>query len=167
MIMNLQENIQRIQEVMGIISEVNSSYTVNQIKKGLNKSANDNDIIINTNVDNIIDNIDQFEFQTGSVESFLNDENSFTSESLVDNLITYVKEKGLNVDISKLVEYNNFRKEIDKNEEKIFDLLYNSNDEVDTSKELEKLYNRNNKLYKYLELLTQETLNIKQKIKSL
>jgi thymidine kinase len=152
---------------MGIISEVNSSYTVNQIKKGLNKSANDNDITINTNVDNIIDNIDQFEFQTGSVESFLNDENSFTSESLVDNLITYVKEKGLNVDISKLVEYNNFRKEIDKNEEKIFDLLYNSNDEVDTSKELEKLYDRNNKLYKYLELLTQETLNIKQKIKSL
>ena len=98
--MNLHEDIHRIKEVMGIISEVKSSYTVNQIKKGLNKSANDNDITINTNVDNVIDNIDQFEFQVGSVESFLNDENSFTSEALVDNLITYVKEKGLNVDES-------------------------------------------------------------------
>jgi hypothetical protein len=165
--MNLHEDIHRIKEVMGIISEVKSSYTVNQIKKGLNKSANDNDITINTNVDNVIDNIDQFEFQVGSVESFLNDENSFTSEALVDNLITYVKEKGLNVDISKLVEYNNFRKEINKNEEKIFNLLYNSYDGVDTSNELEKLYDRNNELYKYLELLKQETLNIKQKIKSL
>ena len=56
--MNLQENIQRIQEVMGIISEVKSSYTVKQIEKGLNKSANDNDITINTSVDNVSGNLE-------------------------------------------------------------------------------------------------------------
>jgi hypothetical protein len=165
--MNLQENIQRIQEVMGIISEVKSSYTVKQIEKGLNKSANDNDITINTSVDNVINNIDQFEFQIGSVEAFLDDENSFTSEALVDKLITYVKEKGLNIDLSKLIEYNNFRKENDKNEDKIFELLYNTHPDDDYTEELEKLYNRNNELYKYFDLLKQETLNIKEKIKSL
>ena len=165
--MNLQENIQRIQEVMGIISEVKSSYTVKQIEKGLNKSANDNDITINTSVDNVINNIDQFEFQIGSVEAFLDDENSFTSEALVDKLITYVKEKGLNIDLSKLIEYNNYRKENDKNEDKIFELLYNTHPDEDYTEELEKLYNRNNELYKYFDLLKQETLNIKEKIKSL
>jgi hypothetical protein len=165
--MNLQENIQRIQEVMGIISEVKSSYTVKQIEKGLNKSANDNDITINTSVDNVINNIDQFEFQIGSVEAFLDDENSFTSEALVDKLITYVKEKGLNIDLSKLIEYNNYRKENDKNEDKIFELLYNTHPDDDYTEELEKLYNRNNELYKYFDLLKQETLNIKEKIKSL
>jgi hypothetical protein len=81
--MNLQENIHRIQEVMGIISEVKSSYTVKQIEKGLNKSAKDNDITINTSVDNVINNIDKFEFQIGSVEAFLDDENSFAADSLV------------------------------------------------------------------------------------
>lgn len=165
--MNLQENIQRIQEVMGIISEVKSSYTVKQIEKGLNKSANDNDITINTSVDNVINNIDQFEFQIGSVEAFLDDENSFTSEALVDKLINYVKEKGLNIDLSKLIEYNNYRKENDKNEDKIFELLYNTHPDDDYTEELEKLYNRNNELYKYFDLLKQETLNIKEKIKSL
>ena len=165
--MNLQENIQRIQEVMGIISEVKSSYTVKQIEKGLNKSANDNDITINTSVDNVINNIDQFEFQIGSVEAFLDDENSFTSEALVDKLITYVKEKGLNIDLSKLIEYNNYRKENDKNEDKIFELLYNTHPDDDYTEEVEKLYNRNNELYKYFDLLKQETLNIKEKIKSL
>ena len=162
--MNLQENIHRIQEVMGIISEVKSSYTVNQIAKGLNKSANDNDITINTSVDNVINNIDQFEFQIGSVEAFLDDENSFTSDSLVEKLITYVKEKGLNIDLSKLIEYNNYRKENDKNEDKIFELLYNTHPDEDYTEELEKLYNRNNELYKYFELLKQEMLKIKQAI---
>ena len=152
---------------MGIISEVKSSYTVNQIKKGLNKSVNDNDITINTDVDNVIDNIDQFEFKVGSVEAFLDDENSFTSEALADKLITYIKEKGLDIDISKLVEYNNYRKETDKNEEKIFDLLYNNYDEVDPTEELEKLYDRNNEIYQYFELLKNEILKVKQKIISL
>ena len=100
--MDLQENIQRIQEMMGIISEDKSSYTVAQIKKGLTKSEKDNDVTINTSIDNIINNIDKFEFQIGSVEAFLDDENSFTSDALVDKLISYVKDKELNIDISKL-----------------------------------------------------------------
>ena len=76
--MNLQEDINRIQKVMGIISEEKSSYTVAQIKKGLTKSEKDSDVTINTSIDNIINNIDKFEFQIGSVESFLDDENSLT-----------------------------------------------------------------------------------------
>lgn len=165
--MNLQENIHRIQEVMGIISEVKSSYTVKQITKGLNKSANDNDITINTSVDNVINNIDQFEFQIGSVEAFLDDENSFTSDSLVEKLISYVKDKNLNIDISKLIEYNNYRREYDKNDDRVFELMYNTHPDEDYTEEIEKLYDRNDELYPYFELLKQETLNIKEKIKSL
>lgn len=162
--MNLQENIQRIQEVMGIISEVKSSYTVNQIKKGLNKSASNNDITINTSVDNVINNIDQFEFQIGSVEAFLDDENSFTADSLVEKLISYVKDKGLNIDISKLIEYNNYRREYDKNDDRVFQLLYNTHPDEDYSEDIERLYDRNDELYPYFELLKQETLKIKQEI---
>ena len=52
----LQENIYRIQEMMGTTPKDTSSYSVKQIKKGLTKSANDNDITINTSIDNIIKN---------------------------------------------------------------------------------------------------------------
>jgi hypothetical protein len=165
--MNLNENINRIQQVMGIISEDKSSYTVAQIKKGLTKSEKDNDVTINTSIDNIINNIDKFEFQIGSVEAFLDDENSFTSDALVDKLISYVKDKGLNIDISKLIEYNNYRKEYDKNDDKVFELLYNTHPDEDYSEEIEKLYNRNDEIYKYFDLLKQETLKIKQEILSL
>jgi hypothetical protein len=165
--MNLQEDINRIQEVMGIISEVKSSYTVAQIKKGLTKSEKDNDVIINTSIDNIINNIDKFEFQIGSVEAFLDDENSFTADSLVEKLISYVKDKNLNVDISKLIEYNNYRREYDKNDDRVFELLYNTHPDEDYSEEIERLYKRNDELYPYFELLKQETLKIKQDILSL
>ena len=162
--MNLHEDINRIQQVMGIISEDKSSYTVAQIKKGLTKSEKDNDVTINTSIDNIINNIDKFEFQIGSVEAFLDDENSFTSDALVDKLISYVKDKGLNIDISKLIEYNNYRKEYDKNDDKVFELLYNTHPDEDYSEEIERLYNRNDEIYKYFDLLKQETLKIKQEI---
>lgn len=162
--MNLQENIQRIQEVMGIISEVKSSYTVDQIKKGLNKSASNNDITINTNVDNVINNIDQFEFQVGSVEGFLDDETNFIFASLPNKLINYIKDKGLNINISKLIEYYNFTKESHKNEDKIFDLLYNTHPDDDYTEEIEKLHDRNDELYPYFDLLKQEILKIKQEI---
>ena len=165
--MNLHENINRIQQMMGIISEDKSSYTVAQIKKGLTKSEKDNDVTINTSIDNIINNIDKFEFQIGSVEAFLDDENSFTSDALVDKLISYVKDKGLNIDISKLIEYNNYRKEYDKNDDKVFELLYNTHPDEDYSEEIERLYNRNDEIYKYFDLLKQETLKIKQEILSL
>jgi hypothetical protein len=166
-IMNLQEDINRIQEVMGIISEVKSSYTVAQIKKGLTKSEKDNDVTINTSIDNIINNIDKFEFQIGSVEAFLDDENSFTADSLVEKLISYVKDKNLNVDISKLIEYNNYRREYDKNDDRVFELLYNTHPDEDYSEEIERLYDRNDELYPYFELLKQETLKIKQEILNL
>jgi len=165
--MNLHEDINRIQQVMGIISEDKSSYTVAQIKKGLTKSEKDNDVTINTSIDNIINNIDKFEFQIGSVEAFLDDENSFTSDALVDKLISYVKDKGLNIDISKLIEYNNYRREYDKNDDKVFELLYNTHPDEDYSEEIEKLYDRNDEIYKYFDLLKQETLKIKQEILSL
>lgn len=162
--MNLHEDINRIKQVMGVISEDKSSYTVNQIKKGLTKSEKDNDITINTSIDNIINNIDHYEFQIGSVEAFLDDENSFTSDALVDKLISYVKDKNLNIDISKLIEYNNYRKEYDKNDDKVFELLYNTHPDDDYSQEIERLYNRNEEIYKYFDLLKQETLKIKQEI---
>ena len=165
--MNLNENIQRIQEVMGTVPKDTSSYSVKQIKKGLNKSVNDNDITINTSIDNIINNIDHFEFQIGSVEAFLDDENSFTSDSLVEKLISYVKDKGLNIDISKLIEYNNYRREYDKNDDRVFQLLYHTHPDEDYSEDIEKLYNRNDELYPYFDLLKQETLKIKQEILSL
>lgn len=162
--MNLQEDINRIQQVMGIISEVKSSYTVAQIKKGLTKSEKDNDVTINTSIDNIINNIDKFEFQIGSVESFLDDENSFISHSLPDKLISYVKDKNLNIDISKLIEYNNYRKEYDKNDDRVFQLLYNTHPDEDYSQEIERLYDRNDEIYKYFDLLKQEILKVKQEI---
>lgn len=165
--MNLQENIQRIQEVMGIISEEKSSYTVAQIKKGLAKSEKDNDVTINTSIDNIVKNIDHFEFQIGSVEAFLDDENSFTADSLVEKLISYVKDKKLNIDISKLIVYNNYRREYDKNDDRVFELLYNTHPDEDYSEEIERLYDRNDELYPYFDLLKQETLKIKQEILSL
>lgn len=165
--MNLHEDINRIKQMMGVISEDKSSYTVAQIKKGLTKSEKDNDVTINTSIDNIINNIDHFEFQIGSVESFLDDENSFTSDSLVEKLISYVKDKGLNIDISKLIEYNNYRREYDKNDDRVFELMYNTHPDEDYSEEIERLYDRNDELYPYFELLKQETLKVKQEILSL
>jgi len=165
--MDLQENIQRIKSMMGVISEVKSSYTVKQIEKGLNKSVKDNDVTINTSIDNIINNIDKFEFQIGSVEAFLDDENSFTADSLVEKLISYVKDKNLNIDISKLIEYNNYRREHDKNDDRVFELLYNTHRDEDYTEEIERLYKRNDELYPYFDLLKQETLKIKQEILNL
>jgi len=165
--MNLQENIHRIKQMMGVISEDKSSYTINQIKKGLTKSEKDRDVTINTSIDNIINNIDKFEFQIGSVEAFLDDENSFTADSLVEKLISYVKDKNLNIDISKLIEYNNYRREYDKNDDRVFELMYNTHPDEDYSQEIERLYDRNDELYPYFELLKQETLKVKQDILSL
>ena len=123
--MNLNENIGRIKQMMGIITEDKSSYTVNQIQKGLDKSVKDNDITINTSIDNIIKNIDQFEFKIGSVELFLNDDSNFIFESLPDKLISYIQDKGLDIDISKLIEYNNFKKEYWKNKNSLIYLEEN------------------------------------------
>jgi hypothetical protein len=66
-----------------------------------------------------------------------------------------------------LIEYNNYRKEYDKNDDKVFELLYNTHPDEDYSQEIERLYNRNDELYKYFDLLKQETLKIKQEILSL
>lgn len=165
--MNLHEDINRIKQMMGIITEDNSSYTVNQIQKGLDKSVKDNDIIINTSIDNIIKNIDQFEFKIGSVESFLNDDSNFIFESLPDKLISYIQDKELDIDISKLIEYNNFKKEYIKNEDNISLLTYTSREDDDYSEEIDRLYKRNDELYPYFDLLKDEVLRIKQEINNL
>lgn len=161
---NLQENIHRIQQMMGILSEDSSTYTVPQIQKGLNKSVKDNDIIINTSIENIINNIDKFEFEIGSVDSFLDDDSNFIFESLPDKLISYIREKGLDIDISKLIEYNNYRKEYNQNEDRISQLRFNTHPDEDYSNELELLYDRNEKIYKYFDLLRNEILDIKKQI---
>lgn len=165
--MNLNENINRIKQMMGIITEDKSSYTVNQIQKGLDKSVKDNDITINTSIDNIIKNIDQFEFKIGSVELFLNDDSNFIFESLPDKLISYIQDKGLDIDISKLIEYNNFKKEYWKNEDNISLLTYTSREDDDYSEEIDRLSKRNDELYPYFELLKDEILRIKQEINNL
>jgi hypothetical protein len=165
--MNLHEDINRIKQMMGIITEDNSSYTVNQIQKGLDKSVKDNDIIINTSIDNIIKNIDQFEFKIGSVESFLNDDSNFIFESLPDKLISYIQDKELDIDNSKLIEYNNFKKEYIKNEDNISLLTYTSREDDDYSEEIDRLYKRNDELYPYFDLLKDEVLRIKQEINNL
>lgn len=165
--MNLHEDINRIKQMMGIITEDKSSYTVNQIQKGLDKSVKDNDITINTSIDNIIKNIDQFEFKIGSVELFLNDDSNFIFESLPDKLISYIQDKGLDIDISKLIEYNNFKKEYWKNEDNISLLTYTSREDDDYSEEIDRLSKRNDELYPYFELLKDEILRIKQEINNL
>ena len=165
--MNLHEDINRIKQMMGIITEDKSSYTVNQIQKGLDKSVKDNDITINTSIDNIIKNIDQFEFKIGSVESFLNDDSNFIFESLPDKLISYIQDKELDIDISKLIEYNNFKKEYIKNEDNISLLTYTSREDDDYSEEIDRLYKRNDELYPYFDLLKDEVLRIKQEINNL
>jgi hypothetical protein len=63
-----------------------------------------------------------------------------------------------------LIEYNNYRKEYDKNDDKVFELLYNTHPDDDYSEEIDRLRDRNDELYKYFDLLKQETLKIKQEI---
>ena len=165
--MKLQENIDRIKGIMGIINESNNSYNITQIKNGIDKSIKDGDIEIKTNVDNVIDNIDKYNFKVGSVESFLYDDDSFISEALPDKLISYIQDNGLNIDISKLVKFNNIKKDIDKNEREIFCLQYEMNDDMDYSDEINMLYKRNDELYPYLKLLNNEILKIKKQINNL
>ena len=150
--------------MMSIITEDSSSYTTNQIQKGLDKSVKDNDIIINTSIDNIIKNIDQFEFKIGSVESFLNDDSNFIFDSLPDKLISYIQDKGLDIDISKLIEYNNFKKEYMKNEDDISLLTYTSREDDDSEVVIDRLIKRNEELYPYFDLLRDEVLRVKQEI---
>ena len=165
--MKLQENIDRIKGIMGIINESNNSYNITQIKNGIDKSIKDGDIEIKTNVDNVIDNIDKYNFKVGSVESFLYDDDSFISEALPDKLISYIQDNGLNIDISKLVKFNNIKKDIDKNEREIFSLQYEMSDDMDYSDEINMLYKRNDELYPYLKLLNNEILKIKKQINNL
>ena len=66
-----------------------------------------------------------------------------------------------------LIEYNNYRREYDKNDDRVFELMYNTHPDEDYSEEIERLYDRNDELYPYFELLKQETLKVKQEILSL
>ena len=72
---------------MKYLKEYNS-FSVGQIKKGLEKSVANKDIDIKTNIDNVINNINQYNFKVGSIESFLYDnDHNFVAEAVPDKLI--------------------------------------------------------------------------------
>ena len=163
--MNLQEQTNRMKQMMGLLNENDPSYSLTQIKKGLDKSEKENDITINTTVDNVIDNISKYKTEIGSVESFLDDEDSFISEALPGKLIDYIQKRGLDIDISNLIKYNDYRREYIKNEDNIALLTYTGNKEdEETQQEIERLINRNDELYDYLPLLKDEVLRVKEEI---
>jgi len=163
--MDLQENIHRIKQMMILISESDQSYTIAQIKKGLDKSVRNNDLTINTSADEVIDNIDKFKHAVGSVGSFLDDDTNFIFHSLPDKLINYIQHNGLDINIDKLIQYNQFKKEYFKNEDAIAMLTQTSSeDDTEASKEIDALYDRNDELYKYHDLLNAEIIRIKQEL---
>lgn len=147
---------------MKYIKEYNS-FSVEQIKKGLEKSVINKDIDINTNIDNIIDNINKYDFKVGTIESFLYDnESNFIAEAVPDNLIKYIQENSLDIDISKLIEYNKYKKEYNRISDDISMLNYSISD--DKEEELTRLYLKEEELSKYFDLLKQEVLRIKKEI---
>jgi hypothetical protein len=140
-----------------------NSFTEDQIRKGLKKSISNKDIDIKTNIDNVIDNINQYNFKIGSIESFLYDnDDNFIAESVPDKLIKYVKDNNLDIDISKLIEYNNYKKQYYKISDDISMLNYSYSD--DKESELTKLYLKEEELEKYLDLVKKEVLKIKKEI---
>jgi hypothetical protein len=147
---------------MKYLKEYNS-FSVEQIRKGLEKSVANKDIDIKTNIDNVIDNINQYNFKVGSIESFLYDnDDNFIAHSVPDKLIKYVKDNNLDIDISKLIEYNNYKKQYYKISDDISMLNYSYSD--DKESELTKLYLKEEELEKYLNLVEEEVLKIKKQI---
>lgn len=138
-----------------------NKYTVDDIKKGLNRSISKGDIELKTDLDNIIKNIKGFEIN--SIERFIYDEDdNFVAESTPEKLIGYIKDKKLDIDISKLEEYNKNKKELDKIQDNIV-MIQNLGDKED-AKHLDTLYNREVELEKYPSLLKSEVLKVKSQI---
>lgn len=163
--MDLQENIHRIKQMMTLISESDQSYTIAQIKKGLDKSVRNNDLTINTSADKVIDNIDKFNHAVGSVGSFLDDDTNFIFHSLPDKLIKYIQDNSIDINIDKLIQYNQIKREYFKNEDDIATLTQtNSEDDPNVNQEIDALYDRNDELYKYHDLLNAEIIRIKQEL---
>jgi len=147
---------------MKYLKEYNS-FSVDQIRKGLEKSVANKDIDIKSNIDNVIDNINQYNFKVGSIESFLYDnDDNFIAHSVPDKLIKYVKDNNLDIDISKLIEYNNYKKQYYKISDDIIMLNYSYSD--DKESELTELYLKEEELEKYLDLVKKEVLKIKKQI---
>lgn len=147
---------------MKYLKEYNS-FSVGQIRKGLEKSVANKDIDIKTNIDNVIDNINQYNFKVGSIEAFLYDnDDNFVAEAVPDKLIKYVQDNNLDIDISKLIEYNNYKKQYYKVSDDIDMLNYSNSD--DKESELTELYLKEEELGKYLDLVKQEVLKIKKQI---
>lgn len=147
---------------MKYLKEYNS-FSVGQIRKGLEKSVANKDIDIKTNIDNVIDNINQYNFKVGSIESFLYDnDDNFVAEAVPDKLIKYVQDNNLDIDISKLIEYNNYKKQYYKISNDIDMLNYSNSD--DKESELTELYLKEEELEEYCDLLKSEVLKIKSEI---
>lgn len=147
---------------MRYLKEYNS-FSVGQIRKGLEKSVANKDIDIKTNIDNVIDNINQYNFKVGSIESFLYDnDDNFVAEAVPDKLIKYVQDNNLDIDISKLIEYNNYKKQYYKISNDIDMLNYSNSD--DKESELTELYLKEEELEEYCDLLKSEVLKIKSEI---
>jgi hypothetical protein len=149
---------------MKYLKEYNS-FSVDQIEKGIKKSVSKGDIDLKTDVNNIIDNIMSYNFEVGSVESFLNNDNNFIAESIPDKLIKYIKDNNLDIDTSKLEEYNIKKKELDKISDSISILNYSYSDDEEES-ELTELYLKEEELEEYIDLLKKEVLKIKTEIKN-
>lgn len=147
---------------MKYLKEYNS-FSVGQIRKGLEKSVANKDIDIKTNIGNVIDNINQYNFKVGSIESFLYDnDDNFVAEAVPDKLIKYVQDNNLDIDISKLIEYNNYKKQYYKISNDIDMLNYSNSD--DKESELTELYLKEEELEEYCDLLKSEVLKIKSEI---
>jgi hypothetical protein len=147
---------------MKYLKEYNS-FSVEQIRKGLEKSVSNKDIEVKTNVDSVIDNIKKYNFEVGTIEDFLyNNENNFIAESIPDKLIKYIKDNNLDIDISNLEEYNKKKKELDKISDDI-NILNHSFDD-DKESELTELYLKEEELEEYYDLLKSEVLKIKSEI---
>lgn len=132
------------------------NFSKKQIKKGLKKSISNNDIDLKTNIDNVISNIENSDFAPGSVESFLEDDNNFIPESLPDNMIKYIEDNNLDIDISDLKKYLDKKKQLEKIEKIISDV--NHSDDID----LDDLYRKYDDLEKYIDLLNSELIKIKR-----
>ncbi len=143
---------------MKYIKEYNS-FSVEQIKKGIERSISNKDIDLKTNIDNIIDNIKGYSFGIGTIENFLYGDSDFISEAIPDKLIKYIEDNKLDIDISNLIEYNKNKKELYKVSDEISMLNYSNNDNKES--ELTELYLKEEELEKYINLLRLEVLNIK------
>lgn len=137
------------------------SYSKDLIIKGIKKSVSKNDIVLNTNINNIIKNIESSNYDITSVEYFISSNDDFVSINMRDEFYDFVKKGKFKINTKKLDFYKSKVDEIKKLEKDIEDIeiYYSNSDKNDKKISIisDKIYD----LSKFEDLYIKEILKIR------